>query len=403
MSDYAALLLEASTPKQKALIQYLIDNPGASHKSAGVGVGLGRGTVSKTLSRLRNRLARKDPALHCPPSPGAPIPAEGFPLKGVSSLVDPRTGEVKLQWIKTQEERDKDPLDVLAAFREAIELSDIPARAPLPPSHPEPANEDLLAVIPMGDPHLGLVAWAKESGIDYDTDQCARHLRQAVEALIRVMPPTGTALLINLGDMFHSDNKEGVTARSGHSLDVDPRWTRVAVIAVDTMCYMIDRLLGHHAKVVVDNRIGNHDDHSSWMLSLCLASRYRDNPRVDIVCDPSMFWHYEFGKVLIGSTHGHGCKMDRLQGVMSTDWPEAWGRTKYRHWYTGHVHHEVKKEFAGCTAESFRSLTAKDAWSAGAGLRAGRSICADIWHRTQGLKMRHVVGVESLDTPEAPG
>lgn len=395
--QFDKLLKEANTDTQKRLVRHLVDNPGSSVADAARASGISRGHANKTISRLKERVARTTPAEHVPEKQGGAMDIPGYLLAGVSSLVD-ATGAVKQTWIKTKRDNQVDPLALLDAFTEAVELRELASVAPSTAPPVEVSAEELLAVFPLGDPHLGLVAWAQESGADYDTDQCAAHLRAGIEQLCGLMPQASAAVLINLGDLFHSDNRAGVTARSGHSLDVDPRWTRVAVIAVDTMCHMIDTLLTKYPTVVVDNRIGNHDDHSSWMLSLCLAARYKEEPRVDIVCDPSMFWCYEFGKVLIASTHGHSCKADRLPGVMATDWPEAWGRTTHRQWYVGHIHHKDlrEKEYSGCSVESFRTLAAKDAWGAGAGLRAQRSICADIWHRETGHKLRHIVGIESL-------
>jgi hypothetical protein len=95
-------------------------------------------------------------------------------------------------------------------------------------------------------------------------------------------------------------------------------------------------------------------------------------------------------------THGHRVKARELVGVMATDMAEAWGRTKHRMWYTGHVHHESVKEFPGCVVESFRTLAAKDAWHHAQGYRARRGAVADVWHRTRGKILRHEIGVEEL-------
>ena len=109
-----------------------------------------------------------------------------------------------------------------------------------------------------------------------------------------------------------------------------------------------------------------------------------------------MFWYYRFGKVLIAATHGDTVKHKDLLGVMASDRSEDWGQTKYRYWYTGHVHNQTVTELAGVTCESFRTLAAKDAWAAGAGYRAGRDMRAIIHHKDWGEVERHRCDVGML-------
>jgi hypothetical protein len=100
---------------------------------------------------------------------------------------------------------------------------------------------------------------------------------------------------------------------------------------------------------------------------------------------------------LIGATHGDTTKPEQLLGVMASDRAEDWGQTKHRYWYTGHVHHQSVREFAGVTAESFRTLAAKDAYAAGHGYRAGRDMRCIVLHRDHGEVERHRVDVGMLE------
>jgi hypothetical protein len=127
-----------------------------------------------------------------------------------------------------------------------------------------------------------------------------------------------------------------------------------------------------------------------------MKAHFHYEPRVVIAPNPSMFHYHEFGTNLLGITHGHTVKANALPGIMANDQAPAWGRTKQRYWYCGHVHHESKKEYPGCIVETFRTLAPKDAWHAGQGYRAGQSMVCDVVHKTRGRIMRHEVGVESL-------
>lgn len=345
--------------------------------------------AKRTVADLaaEKRLAKADPKLHNHEAPA------GYRLKGVSTLLD-ADGVVKQTWVKTAAEADL-PGAILDAFEEAVSARTMPKLANVT-SPKGPLSQDLLTVYPMGDPHLGLLAWHAETGQDFDLKIAEANLVAAVDRLVGLAPPTEQALIINLGDFFHADNLDAVTSRSGHHLDVDSRWSKVFRVGILAMTRCIERALQKHKIVNVINEIGNHDDHSSMMLAVCLSHYYRANKRVRIDVSPSPFHWFEFGKNLLGVTHGHNTKMDRLPGIMAHDKAEAWGRTVFRYWYTGHIHTETKREYPGVLVESFRTLAGKDYWTHAHGYRAGRSMVCDVLHKTRGRIMRHEVGVESL-------
>lgn len=342
--------------------------------------------VDKLIAETQERAAaKKDPALHNHEAP------EGYRLRGVSTLLRD-DGSVALTWVKTAKEQD-DAKAILDAFALAVADRKLPVakRVKAQRTH----LTDLLTIYPMGDPHLGMLAWAGETGEDFDIKIAEANLTTAVDRLVSLAPASKMALIAQLGDFFHSDNARSETT-GGTRLDTDSRWSKILRIGVHTMVRCIDRCLEKHHTVRVINEIGNHDSNSAVMLSVCLAHHYRNNPRVQIDTSPSPFHWLEFGKCLVGVTHGHSVKAERLPGIMAHDQAEAWGRTQYRFWYCGHVHHSSVKEYPGVLIETFRTLAAKDAWHHGAGYRAGRSMVCDVLHRDRGRVLRHEVGVESL-------
>ena len=209
-------------------------------------------------------------------------------------------------------------------------------------------------------------------------------------------PACENAVIINLGDWYHADNQEGVTTRSGHSLDMDGRYAKMARVGIKVMRQCIESALNRHKNVRVINVIGNHEDTSSIMLSICLANVYEKEPRVTIDTSPGAFNYVRHGKVLIGCHHGHSCKPDKLPGVMATDKAKDWGETMYRYWYIGHVHHQSLKDYAGVTVESFRTLAAKDAYAHSGGYRATRDMKAIIMHKEYGEVSRKTVNPSML-------
>ncbi len=301
-------------------------------------------------------------------------------------------GEVRAQWVIEKPE-DRDRLLLWQEMATAL-------AAPLPKalSAPQPLgllNNDLMSLYPVGDHHFGLLSWAKETGEDYDIDIAEKLLIGATERLISLAPNSKRAGIIFLGDQLHFDSYSPVTPASRNLLDSDTRFPKIVGVVMRVMRTMIVKALEKHAEVLVIVVPGNHDPVSSIFLQIALANIYENEPRVTIDTSPSGFHYFEHGKVLIGAYHGHDVKMDKLPIIMATDRPESWGRTSYRYWYTGHIHHAKTQvhngaqDYQGCTVESFRVLAAGDAWSHSKGYRALRDMKLIVQHREFGEVERH--------------
>jgi len=312
----------------------------------------------------------------------APSP---FVVKGVSTYYNDE-GKVAGQWVKTKLDGNLAEQAIRDFIASLVEDAKGLSRLVAPPKH---ASADLLNVFPLGDPHFGMYAWAAEAGEDFDTEIAEKVTFAAVDRLVASAPAADTAIILPLGDLLHADDTRNRTPQSGYALDVDTRYQRVIQIALKALKRSIYRALEKHKKVVVRIVGGNHDPHSSFAVSLSLAEYFSNNSRVTVDLSPSLFWFYRFGKVLIGSTHGDKAKGQDLLGVMAADRSEDWGQTKFRYWYTGHIHNFTGKELPGVVLESFRTLAPKDAWHAGMGYRAGRDAYCITHHKDFGEIERH--------------
>ena len=359
-------------------------------EAADEALGRKRSYSSGKLNQVRRRAARMGYAPEAS-NMGGPAPI-GFTVKRHSARFD-KEGKAAGGWLISEPSKEQ----AWEAFtRAANDVADSLKGLSLPTPAPEYADHDLLTVIPMGDPHFGLLAWAKESGEDFDLEIAERLTFNAVDRLCSMTPPTGTALLLNLGDFFHADNGTNRTPRGGNVLDVDGRFSKIASVGFRAMIRCVDRLLEKHAKVIVRNNRGNHDPHQAAMLTIAMAAYYHDNPRVDVEETPSGFYFYRFGKVLIASTHGDGPKLTDLPLIMANDAPEDWAKALFRVWHCGHFHHDQVKDLVGCTVETHRTLAAGDAWHRYEGYRAGRDMKAIVYHRQYGEVNRVRCGVEML-------
>ncbi len=332
------------------------------------------------------------------PAPPVEVLPPGHKLKGVSTLVGP-DGETRIQWIKTTTDPESQE-QILAKLLETIP-GRIPDRgAPVPPPT-ETLRSDLLAVYPMGDPHIGMLSWGVETGADFDLQIAEDLMVRAIRDLVSRGPRTHTALLVNLGDFFHYDNDNARTTQGGHTLDVDGRAAKVLVIGLRIMVTMIDALLSHHAAVEVRNKIGNHDGHSALLLAIALKAHYRSEPRVSIPIEPQHRSYFRWYRNLIGMTHGDRARGEDLGEIMAAERPEDWGQTAHRSWLVGHVHHSTVKEYRGCRVETFRTLAARDSWHARQGYQSGRDMHRITLHREHGEIGREVASVGWLMSGEA--
>lgn len=317
-------------------------------------------------------------------------PPAGFNASAVSTLHD-ADGNVKLQWVKSKQ-GEHSPEEWARIVKDAF--ADTPRVAKI--AAPKQTTDKLLTVYPMGDPHIGMFSHRAETGADFDLKIAEQNLTEAVRRLIAVSPDTDEALICNVGDFYHSDTQDNITARSGHHLDVDTRWSKILRVGVRTMRACIEFALAKHKRVRVINEIGNHDDHTSQMLTLALELLYEKNPRVSFDSSPAKFHYHVFGQNLFGVTHGDTVKPEALPLLMASDKPAEWGASKFRYWLTGHIHTRRVFEQGECLVESFRTLAARDAWTASMGYRSGRDMYAITYHKDLGEVERHRIDVAAL-------
>lgn len=327
-----------------------------------------------------------------PPVVLDPIPA-GHHVKGVSTLVA-ADGSVSQQWIKTRAEEESREAAIARLLRE------LPASVPALPRGPTPegpSRPDLVAVYPMGDPHVGMLAWKHETGASFDLEIAERLMLTAIRDLVQRGPRAETALLINLGDFFHFDNSAQKTTRGDHTLDVDGRVSKVLTVGFRIMYETVRYLLEHHESVIVDTRKGNHDEHTAICLAIGLAAYFRAEPRVTVTIPHTVRGYYRFGKCLIGTAHGDRGKMTDLGAIMAEERAPEWGATTERVWFCGHVHHSTVTELRGVRIETFRTLAARDSWHAGQGYISGRDMARIVFHREYGQISREIACVQYLE------
>lgn len=250
---------------------------------------------------------------------------------------------------------------------------------------PADSKMSFLLEVPIVDLHVGKLGWAPEVGESYDYKIARKRFESTVDDVFaRAENINIEKILLPIGnDYFHYDNIE-VTTTAGTQQDTDTRWQQLYSIGYEMLVRAIDKfeLL---APVEVIHVPGNHDWMTSWQAMKYLWAWYHDNDRVHVNTDPKSRKYFEYGKNLIGYTHGDKEKK-RLFGNMQVEAPQAWGRTKYREWHTGHLHSEQVKEEHGVIVRTLSSITGPDSWHFTNGyIGALAKHQTFLWHKEKGL------------------
>lgn len=313
------------------------------------------------------------------------IHRDSLKVTGTSVLYD-ANGNVRLTWEKTGEDKDQREED----FRAALEGMKGELSPCAPVAAPTHQRADLLTVYPVGDQHLGMLAWGKETGgEDYDLTRGESLLCEAMDYLVAASPASEESAILILGDFLHTDGYAAMTPEHGNLLDADSRFPKIIKVAIRCIRYLVRAALMKHGHVRLVIEFGNHDPSSSVCLMECFAALYEVEPRVTVDTSPRPFHCFTFGKNMIGTHHGHKVKMDKLPLLFATDWPREWGETIHRVIHSGHIHQDTTKELSGATVESHRILAPADAFAANNGYRSKQGMKSIVYHREFGEVDRH--------------
>jgi hypothetical protein len=242
----------------------------------------------------------------------------------------------------------------------------------------------LMLELPIMDLHLGKLAWAEETGQDYDLKIAEQLYRETVLDILgkvaqcnfkidRIVFPVGQ-------DFYHVDNDQSKTT-AGTQVDTDSRWQKMYRKGVELLVWTIEELR-QLAPVEVMYVPGNHDHQYSYFAVYTLLAHFRDCEGVTVDISPTPRKYIRYGVNLIGLSHGKEGK--RIEHLMQQERPQDWGKTQYREWHLGDLHHEEATEIGGIKIRRISSITATDAWHAEKGYRAIRMAQAFIWDKEKG-------------------
>lgn len=287
---------------------------------------------------------------------------EGQVIKRTASMVD-ADGRTRVKWVST----DRDA-EMVAAAQKAALAALCAKLEPIPPVDLQaPVNMELCTLYTITDAHVGMLAWDKETGEDWDLTIAERCLGDTLCRMIDAAPHSAVGLVNQLGDFLHFDSLQPMTPTNHHILDADSRYQKMVEVAVRILRRIIEHALRKHERVVVEMKEGNHDPAGSVWLRVMFAQLYASNPRITIDMSPNPYTIYQHGKTFLGFHHGHLIKKPQLPILFAAQFPREWGQTEYRYIHTGHLHHVEEKEHPGIKVIQHPTLAAPDAYAARGG------------------------------------
>ncbi len=274
-----------------------------------------------------------------------------------------------------------------AAFLLAAEslVSTVASKAPPQPKRLAWKPSPILCEIALYDHHFGKLAWAPETGSNYDLDIAERLYEHAVlDLLDRVKSYRPEEFLLTVGqDIFHVDNAQYQTT-AGTPQDTDGRLSKMIETA-ERATFRAVRELAKRGKVKVLWVKGNHDAVMSQMLCRVIAAEFRHDDRVTVDVSPAARKYVRYGASLLGFVHGNGIPTRDLPLIMARERPKDWAQCTTREWHTGHLHQERVTEKLGVRVRILPSLCGTDAWHSEAGYVGNRRAAeAYLYEKTGG-------------------
>lgn len=360
-----------------------------SMRKAATALGLSHSYISRSMKALKRKAARQG---YAPEHDMTRTVPDGFKVRGVSTYYNAE-GKAAGQWVKSTADHERQ----LELMQEALEAlrEEIPTATPVDaPSHSLTA---LCNVYTLTDCHVGMLAWHREGGADWDLAIAEKTLVGCFSAMVQSSPQAETCVIAQLGDFLHYDSAvAAITPVHGHNLDADGRMPKMVRTAIRILRTVVQAALERHQRVILLLAEGNHDMGSSVWLRAMFSALYEAEPRVYVIDSELPYYVHQHGKTMIGWHHGHLSKNDALPLLFAAQFPQVWGSTSRRYVHCGHRHHVAEKEHPGMTVVQHPTIAARDAYAARGGWLSERQVQAITYHSEHGQVARNIVTPEML-------
>lgn len=317
---------------------------------------------------------------------------DGHSVKGVSALVDAE-GRLIQKWVKTSQQQ----ADALAAMKVAADelAKELPRITIMPP--PAGVNGDLLNQFTVTDLHMGMLAWAEETGGSaYDLDIAEKLVLDWFASAVSMAPSAATAVLAQLGDLLHYDSMESVTPASRHILDADSRLQKIIRVVIRVLRQVIDMLLQKHRFVHVIMASANHDPASSAWLREFLHAMYENEPRITIDNSADVYYAYQHGNTALLYHHGHKRGVKDVDHVFAAKFKRMYGACDHVYGHVGHLHSDAVIDTNLMRVERHRTIAPPDAYASGGGWISKQDAKVITYHKQYGEVSRITISPQMV-------
>jgi len=259
----------------------------------------------------------------------------------------------------------------------------------------KPINHSgLMLEIPIEDVHFGKLSLSEDVAEPYNYNLAKQRFDYVIDDIIdRVQGINIEKIVFPIGsDFFNIDNNSSqTTAGTSQHCDLSPQ----LIFKYGIQCLIENIIkLSQIAPVEVFCINGNHDFLSSYHAICALDCYFHNNENIIVNTSTHPRKYVEFGKVLLGFTHGDKEKK-RIDGLMQIEAREAWGRTLYHEVHMGHLHSEQTREANGIIFRNLSSFTGTDLWHSVNGYVGAVKRCQSfLWDKDKGLKNIIITTIE---------
>lgn len=269
-------------------------------------------------------------------------------------------------------------------------LEQFKSAAPVRPPVRYGQNDGGMLELSLMDLHLGKLAWAPESGRNYNPDLAEEMFWNALEDLLaKASGCRFEKILFVAGNDFFNTDALGRTTTAGTPQDDGLPWKQGFIRGRDLLVRAIERLR-QTAPVHVVCVNGNHDTARIFYLGEVLSAWFSRTPNIVVDNSPAQRKYLHYGKNLIGFTHGDKERHVNLPLLMASDQPAAWADSQHREWHLGHWHVKRHKMFLPVTDQQgvlvriVPSLCPADSWHSSMGYGGRLAAEAYFWHPEDG-------------------
>lgn len=186
------------------------------------------------------------------------------------------------------------------------------------------------------------------------------------------------------GDGLHIDNMNKQTTR-GTPQDCDSSPMEMIVSYIELCREYIDYIRQFcDVDVYVIN--GNHDYYSSIFLREALFGWYNKVTGVEVKRIMRHRQTFLYGNSLITFVHGDDGNVKDYPAMIATEYPELWGKSKWRFIFTGHLHTERELPvYSDTVVYRMPSLASNDEWHMRKGYNSRKALIGYIVDKKNGV------------------